>query len=130
MALKSGKKPSALILSVTFSGSGPVRLGATDTVVLVGPNNSGKSMSLREIEAIASRGREERTMAITDMELEKTGTAEDLRRFLEDEADFSDAVYRYKDWNLHTSSVGGWENDYLNAGLGGDLLRACRQRGD
>ena len=124
MALKTGKKPTASISSVTFSGSGPVLLGPTDIVVLVGPNNSGKSISLREIEAIVSRGSGTRTMAIKGMELEKTGTAEDLLRFLENEAEFSDEVYRYGDWNLHMNAVNRWDRRYLDGGLAGGFIKS------
>ena len=119
----TSKKPAVFVSSITFSGGQQVRLERTDKVVLVGPNNSGKSLSLRELQAIAAQGEQARTMAITSMELEKTGSAEDLRRFLENEAEWSSQVYRYQDWQLQEHLVARWDRPYLTHNLAGGFVK-------
>ena len=97
-------KPSASVSKLTFSDGHNIDLGSKDKVIVVGPNNSGKSLSLREIYAIASRGHRARTLAVKSMEMAKFGTIEDLREFLQSEASLSNDVYSYNDWQLHQSS--------------------------
>ena len=106
-------KPSASVSKLTFSDGHSIDLGSKDKVIIVGPNNSGKSLSLREIHAIASRGHRARTLAVKSMEMEKFGTIEDLREFLESEASLSNDVYSYNDWQLHQSSIERWSNDFI-----------------
>src|ERR1700730_16172181 len=59
-------------------------LGDDDIVVLVGPNNAGKSAALRELEHYA--GRTEQQKVITNVKLKQEGTAGTLRLWLEDNA--------------------------------------------
>ena len=96
-------KPSASVSKLTFSDGHSINLGSKDKVIVVGPNNSGKSLLLREIYAITSRGHRARTLAVKSMEMAKFGTIEDLREFLESEASLSNDVYSYNDWQLHQS---------------------------
>ena len=117
------EKPSATLSSMTFSGGHRVALEPQDTVVLVGPNNSGKSLSLRELQTLAAEGARARTKAVRGMELCKTGTAEDLRRFLESEAELSGERYRHHDWDLHVNHVRRWDTDYLTGGLAAGFVR-------
>jgi ABC-type hemin transport system ATPase subunit len=42
--------PSITFESVTFSDGTTIQLGVSDIIVLVGPNNAGKSAMLRELE--------------------------------------------------------------------------------
>jgi ABC-type sugar transport system ATPase subunit len=41
-------KPTASISSITFSDGQTIELGPKEKLMLVGPNNSGKSLTLRE----------------------------------------------------------------------------------
>ena len=116
-------KPAAFVSSIAFSGGQKVGLGRSEKVVLVGPNNSGKSLSLRELQAIAAQEEEARTMAITSIELEKTGSAEDMRGFLEKEAEWSGQVYRYPDWQLQERAVAWWDIPFLTRNLAAGLVK-------
>ncbi|XOV86908.1 MAG: hypothetical protein ACFHX7_18315 [Pseudomonadota bacterium] len=49
-------KPSAFISEITFSGGDKFVLKENEKVIIVGPNNSGKSQSLREILSICQNG--------------------------------------------------------------------------
>ena len=117
------KKPSASISRIVFSGCQSIDFKPSDKILLVGPNNSGKSLSLRELYEIASNGDQARTRAVKNMEMEKIGSSEDLQRFLEKEATWSDATYRYKDWQLHEGGIRRWDNSHLTNGLAPGFIK-------
>ena len=111
--MDKANKPTVSISRLTFSDGQCFSFDPGDKILLVGPNNSGKSLSLREVHKIASRGNQERTLAIKNIDMRKTGSAENLKEFLETEGTWSDGVYQYKDWQLHGTSIGRWEQPYI-----------------
>ena len=131
------QKPSVSISDIEFSGGNRFALRPNEKIILVGPNNSGKSQSLREILAVCKNGKKERTMVIADLEISKSGTADELRKFLEDEADYVDGAYRYEDWQIPEDHVQFWGRPYLIHGLtqgfikkiaADDRLKICEQQ--
>lgn len=117
------EKPSVSISKLVFSGGNSFALSPNEKIILVGPNNSGKSQSLREILATSMKGKKERTIVIAELELSKTGTIEELRKFLEDEADYVTEVYRYKDWQVPENHIQFWEQPYLIHGLSQGFIK-------
>ena len=67
--------------SITFSDGTTVELGPTDVVVLVGPNNSGKSLALRDLEANIGGNLE--TAVVKSVIPNKIGTQEDFGVFID-----------------------------------------------
>ena len=106
-------KPKASISELTFSGGNSFTLDENEKIILVGPNNSGKSQSLREIIGICENGKKERTVVVTGLEITKAGTIEELKLFLEENADYVNSRYRYKNWQIHESHIPFWNQDYL-----------------
>jgi hypothetical protein len=74
-------KPSMQFITVIFSDGTVINLESHDLVVLVGPNNAGKSAALRELEHILTKGKT--TKVLCCAEIRKTGTYEDVRALLE-----------------------------------------------
>ena len=72
--------PAVTFKSITFSDGTTVTLDPTDVVVLVGPNNAGKSLALRELEQHI--GNPANTTVIKSKTLLKTGTQESLSEYL------------------------------------------------
>ena len=72
--------PSVTFESITFSDNTTIRLGPADVVVLVGPNNSGKSLALRELDDYL--GGNSATTVLKSIKLRKTGTEEDFDAFV------------------------------------------------
>ena len=72
--------PAVTFESITFSDGTTVTLDPTDVVVLVGPNNAGKSLALRELEQHI--GNPANTTVIKSKTLLKTGTQESLSEYL------------------------------------------------
>jgi len=68
--------------SFTFSDGRTVKIEPTDIVVLVGPNNAGKSVALKELRGAAASGKISGGEVITKVDLIKHGTLDDLRKFL------------------------------------------------
>ncbi|MDD4402772.1 MAG: AAA family ATPase [Desulfitobacteriaceae bacterium] len=131
------KKPSASISKLVFSGGSRFILEPSEKIILVGPNNSGKSQSLREILAFCQNDKKERPAVIAEIEIAKTGRIEDLRKFLEDEGDFVNGAYRYEDWTIPENHLQFWNNPYLMHGLSqgfikkiaaDDRLMICQQQ--
>lgn len=131
------KKPTVSISKILFSGGSNFVLQPNDKVILVGPNNSGKSQSLREILSICQHGKKERPVVIAEIELSKSGSTDELRKFLDDKADYVNDMYRHGDWQIHESHVQYWAQSYLLHGLllgflkkiaADDRLKICEQQ--
>ena len=76
--------PSVTFETITFSDGTTISLDETDVVVVVGPNNAGKSLALRELEE--QLGSHSDTKVIKSAELRKAGTSEDLLGYLREHA--------------------------------------------
>lgn len=69
------------VSSLTFSGSDQsIDVGSSDLVILIGPNNVGKSRALREIEQFIGIGQPDGV--ITAASADRTGSADDLEAWL------------------------------------------------
>ena len=75
------KDPSITFASITFSDGSEIKLKPTDIVVLVGPNNSGKSVTLRELEEHIAESSE--AIVIKSVEPLKVGTQEEFGIFID-----------------------------------------------
>ena len=131
------KKPTATISKISFSGGDTFQLNPNEKIIIVGPNNSGKSQSLREIMAITQNGTKERTVVVTELEIEKNGSSNDLKQFLEDNAQFVNSQYRFNNWQVHEGHTQFWDQSYLIHGLAegyikniaaNDRLTICNQQ--
>jgi energy-coupling factor transporter ATP-binding protein EcfA2 len=72
---------SLKLCSVTFSDGTVIETKNIDLMVLVGPNNSGKSECLRDIQRLSSGG--SKTVVISSAEFERTGDVESIRCLLD-----------------------------------------------
>ena len=72
--------PSVTFESVTFSDGTTISLDQKDIVVLVGPNNAGKSLALRELEGYLAS--ESNTTVLKNVTFNKSGSVTDLEDFL------------------------------------------------
>jgi len=75
---------AAHISELTFNDGSRIALPPNCVVVIVGPNNSGKSTVLREVQQrLGSRpGREAGTLIIKEVKVEKTGAREDAEEYI------------------------------------------------
>jgi energy-coupling factor transporter ATP-binding protein EcfA2 len=73
-------RPTLTFESLTFSGGTTIALDPTDVVVLVGPNNAGKSAALRDITNLIGPPFE--GTVVTSAKLRRVGTANELTDFI------------------------------------------------
>jgi ABC-type cobalamin/Fe3+-siderophores transport system ATPase subunit len=112
-----------MISKISFSGGDTFQLNPNEKIIIVGPNNSGKSQSLREIMAITQNGTNERTVVVTELEIEKNGSSNDLKQFLEDNAQFVDSQYRFNNWHIYEGHIQFWDQSYLTQGLAAGYIK-------
>ena len=117
------KKPTVSISKLTFSGGQSFEFRPNEKVILVGPNNSGKSLSLREINELAVRGNQVDQLVIKQIKFEKTGTADDLRAFLVANAEYSEDNYLLNDWRVHSNHINFWDQPYILHGLAPGFIK-------
>ncbi|WP_131783685.1 ATP-dependent nuclease [Legionella gresilensis] len=129
--MKQFNKPHVSISKVVFSGGNEFTLSPQDKIIIVGPNNSGKSQSLREISEICQNGKLSQAVVISDLEIKKSGSTEDFKKFLQSEAEYINGYYSYKDWHLHENMINHWSSSpYLinNLAIGFIKLIAAEER--
>lgn len=73
-------RPRLTFETITFSDGTQLTLEEDDIVVFVGPNNAGKSATLRELESWVSRSIP--GVVVKSANMRKSGTQEDLRAYL------------------------------------------------
>jgi energy-coupling factor transporter ATP-binding protein EcfA2 len=131
------EKPVASISKISFSGGDSFSLNEGEKIILVGPNNSGKSQTLREILSICQQSTNVRTTVVTELEMSKKGSVEELKSFLDLNAEFVSGYYRYKNWQVHESHLVYWNHGHLQASLhpgfiinitANDRLNICNQQ--
>lgn len=124
-------KPSVSIASITFSGGGKIIMESDDKVILVGPNNSGKSQALREIQLITEEGSDEFTMVVKDLEIIKNGSLADLTDYLIKKADFElrTKAYRLMDWRITEHYLHFWDHPYLKGDLAAGFMKLIGAEG-
>ncbi|EOD4153000.1 ATP-dependent endonuclease [Vibrio cholerae] len=111
-------KPKATLVEITFSGGDKVELSENEKVILVGPNNSGKSQSLREVVQICQSGNKNNCLVVKDLKLNKNGSSKELLAYLKTNADLINNQFQMSDYLIHESHVQFWDNNpYLINGL-------------
>jgi len=116
-------KPVAWIASMKFSGGQDFAFTQKEKIVLVGPNNSGKTQSLREILAICQNPMPSRTVVIKEMKIKKSGTVDELRAFLDKNAELVEGNYRFRDWQIPQQHVQFWGMDGLVHGIADGFMK-------
>lgn len=116
-------KPTASISKIKFSSGQQLELHPHDKIVLVGPNNSGKSQTLREILRCITKNASERLVVVSDVDIEKVGSADDLKAFFDENGEFIEGQYRYKDWALNAAHIDFWNQQGLVHGIGNGFVK-------
>lgn len=75
------QRPTLAFEAITFSDGSTLTFDEDDIVVFVGPNNAGKSATLREMETLV--GRPEPGLIVRSAQLQKSGDSNSLRAYLD-----------------------------------------------
>jgi len=96
------------VTELSFTDGGPLELQDNSIVVFVGPNNSGKSLTLKEINGLLS-GKLEGGLIVSSLKTQKVGRIDDVKRALEpfqNKSKHDDAGYYYDQYRtLDTKEV-------------------------
>lgn len=84
-------EPSAHLALLEFSDGTRVSLEPFSKVVVVGPNNGGKSRSLRDITSFAGNKNYSKSLVVRRAEFEVKGSSDDLLKFLEENAEYHES---------------------------------------
>jgi predicted AAA+ superfamily ATPase len=74
--------PRVFLTSFKFSDSTTIDLNPEDIVIVVGPNNVGKSVALEDIQDLVVSAKN-KTKVITQLALDTSGSADELTGWLE-----------------------------------------------
>jgi energy-coupling factor transporter ATP-binding protein EcfA2 len=100
-------RPSISFETITFSDGQTLSFDDDEIVVFVGPNNSGKSASLRELQSWISRSAGQ--TVIVGATLKKLGSSSDLRAYLEKNSvksgDTANLTYSGIGYGIHHSHL-------------------------
>ncbi|RYJ19009.1 hypothetical protein C5Y41_18055 [Rahnella variigena] len=100
--------PSVYLNKITFFNGQELTLNSQDTLLIVGPNNSGKSQTLRDITSIISNGPANKSV-VESIELIKIGSLDQFRKHMEKESSLLENYYYHGQTKLHSSWVRQWE---------------------
>ncbi|KDF12689.1 hypothetical protein AF42_03646 [Citrobacter freundii MGH 56] len=125
------------IQSILFSGGQTVTFNKNDKVIIVGPNNSGKSQTLREIIELVSVDAINSGNVIKELNITKTGDFKNFMSFLNDNAKIDkDSYYSLGKMKAHQSWLRAWNDPqklsnihmlFFNNITANDRLNICNQ---
>ena len=101
------------ISSLTFASGDQIPLERDSIVVFVGPNSAGKSQSLRDIQDLTHNAGNSTGVSITNVDMNKIGTVEEFKQFLNDNTIIRGNVQLLPDLKigLQVNLAEQWEND-------------------
>lgn len=104
-------KPKAFIKSINFSGGQTLELNETDKILIVGPNNSGKSQTLRDITAMVYGG-SQFNIVVQELKLEKVGSFDEFVNYVKMNSEFEDGFYAIGQSRIHSNFLQHWNEGY------------------
>lgn len=117
------KKPNINISKVVISNGSEYTFGTDDKVVIVGPNNSGKSQFLRDILSIISSISKVEGVVVKKLETNKNMDQKEFLKYLERFAEYKDENYILKDWRLRRNHVNNWNSTNLGTNLSKGFIK-------
>lgn len=112
-ASKALVRPTLSFKEIKFSGDTTLAFAEDEIVVFVGPNNAGKSATLREMEALVSRSGSH--TVVKSASFHRTGTQTDFESYLEKNAqkvkESHNLHYAGLGFNIHQSHLQYFDND-------------------
>lgn len=102
-------KPKLTISEIIFSGGQKLTLNNDDKILIVGPNNSGKSQTLREIISILDTETPEKKV-IHDVTFNKIGSSAELENYINTNGHFKNHTYYIGPAQVYQGQISFWEN--------------------
>lgn len=116
-------KPTAYISKLVFSDKSFFEFQQMDKIIIVGPNNSGKSQTLREVISISKSPNKPEAKVLNDIDIFKQGTLDELKEFLTSCGEINDRHYQYKNWTISFDHCSYWNQPNLCGQLNSGYLK-------
>lgn len=129
-------KPKIHVSGIEFSDNQTISFNETDKIIIVGPNNSGKSQLLRDIIGLASEPKLE-LQVVRKLDINKTGTIDDLKGLLRSEGNYHNNEYTYGHQKYYESWLNSWTQPnslsntapiFMKNVTANDRLDICKQQ--
>ena len=101
-------KPSVKISKITLFNGQQFTFKADEKVIIVGPNNSGKSQILRDILEILGANDSCSGVIIEKVELAKSTSLEKFTTYIKKFAKLKNEQYYLDDWSIYQSDLHCW----------------------
>lgn len=102
------EKPSAHLKSITFSSGQTLALDENDKILIVGPNNSGKSQTLRDIISLITKDLPQ-NMVIKNLSLKRKGSSEDFSNYLRENGELHGSYYYLGQASIYHGYIDSWK---------------------
>lgn len=120
-------RPTLSFETITFSDGQTLSFEEDDIIVFVGPNNAGKSAALRDLQHLL--GRPDKQLVITAASLRKIGSAADLLKYLEQNAQRTGGPdqlsYAGMGYQIHHAHVSFFANRKEVGSVNCDMCEYC-----
>lgn len=110
-------RSNIFISEVAFSGGQKINALAEDKIIIVGSNNSGKSQTLRDIFELSNSGKNERSICVDSVKVNKPSDVEFLRNFLDKNAKKIGNSYISGSWSIPEMQVSLWTSSHLRGNI-------------
>lgn len=101
------EKPRVHLKSISFSGGQALQLSEKDKILIVGPNNSGKSQTLRDIMSLLTKDIPQ-NIVLKDIDLSRTGDDEDLENYIKTNGVFDGNYYNIGQARIFHGYIRSW----------------------
>lgn len=108
---------SVFISEIEFSGGQKVKISENEKVIIVGPNNSGKSQSLRDIFEISKNPEKGRAICLENIVINKPSDEKFLLNFLRDNAILVGSNYIIGGSSFPEMQLSLWKSIHLRASI-------------
>ncbi|EPF6160410.1 ATP-dependent nuclease [Citrobacter sedlakii] len=102
------EKPSAHLESITFSSGQTLVLNENDKILIVGPNNSGKSQTLRDIISLITKDLPQ-NMVIKNLSLKRKGSREDFSNYIKENGELHGNYYYLGQASIYHGYIDSWQ---------------------
>ena len=118
-------KPTASISSITFSDGQTIKLEPNEKLMLVGPNNSGKSLTLREVvtSVTSDNGDFEKNLVVKDLSLAKSGDSAALHSYLKTVGIFRDRTFHVGNAQVYEGHIHIWDQPHMLGPLAPSFIK-------
>lgn len=122
-------KPEIYISELVFNSGISLKLKDNEKIIIVGPNNSGKSQVLRDVLALSSQKEGVDKTVVSDLEITKSITSGQLLKYFEQNGEYTYPYFNIGASKVHSGYISQWGTKYLNGELTDAFVKNITTKG-